>query len=136
MNDWNQWENQWRSWMPRRPSAKLKERLFSNPPVADELSAGTLTVRWRWLAPALGCLMLLSVTFNPRNSQMAYLAATGTNTLLEVLGGDPKSAAYLIAGFHSDRNGPPSETFPWTNGQRFLSSMGSFPLAKTNSLIR
>lgn len=122
--------------MPRRPSAKLKERLFSIPPEPNELGAASLSVRWRWLAPALGCLLLLSVTFNPRNSQVAYLAATGTNTLLEVLGGDTKAAAYLIAGFHSDRNGPTSETFPWTNGQRFLSSMGSFPLAKTNSLMR
>ena len=91
---------------------------------------------WRWLAPALGCLLLGAALLSSHNNGMAYLAATGTNNLLATLISNRSGAAYLVPGFHSERNAFKGETFEWTNSHGSFSSMGSFPLMITNSLIR
>ncbi len=79
--------------------------------------------------------MLMSITFNSRTDRMAYLATADTNHLLGSFITNRIPPAYLMADFHSDRNGPHGNTFEWTNERQINSSMGSFPLTKTNSLI-
>jgi hypothetical protein len=136
MNDWNQWENLLRSWTPRPPSARLRKRVFASGAQIERPDALASGGSWRWLAPALGCLLLVSTLSGTRNNRMAYLAVTSTNNLLDLFINNRSYAAYIVPGFHSDRNALKRESFEWTSGRGSISSMGSFPLMITNSLIR
>ena len=64
MKEMDSLENRLRSCQPRRPSAKLKRRLFAAP--------ASLTPKAAWLlgtlAPATACLMLTVSAFNPANN--------------------------------------------------------------------
>ena len=125
-----------RSWTPRRPSTKLSRKLFAR----RDLSLGvTSTDRFGarlWLAPVLGCFLVLSSLFNAKNHPMSSLDGGATNTLLGTLMSNQSSAAYLMAGFHSRQNGLGVDTLEWTNARASLSSLGSFPALRTNSLMR
>lgn len=106
-------EIQLQSWAPRRPSAKLKRRIFAvaAPTTLEESPA----FRFRWLAPATAALVLLALLANPREGGMAR---AGTNSVLFAVASNYPSV-------HSQHNGPPSDTFEWTNGNGFPSSIRS-----------
>ena len=55
MNDWNELEDRLRSWNPRPPSAKLKQRLFG-PAAAGESGGSPGGEARSWLIPALAWL--------------------------------------------------------------------------------
>lgn len=133
MNGWNHWETRLRSWTPRRPSAKLKAQLFG--------PAVTAARRRRypaaWLAPATVCLLLLFVTFNQRDGELARMAASSNQfPMMAVTMSNMSFAAYLPGSFVNDQNAVRSETFEWTNHGHSFSSIPSFPQSRTNYLKR
>src|SRR5882762_7908324 len=74
MKETNQLENQLRSWIPRRPSADLKARIFQHAPSAAPGSTALAeeVFPWlsgfRWVAPGFAAL-LLSLVLLGRNPQ-------------------------------------------------------------------
>ena len=68
----NELEMQLRSWVPRRPSAKLESRIFGQ----DQDSAELVPVfRLRWLAPATVTFLLMCILVNQRSGPV--LSITG-----------------------------------------------------------
>ena len=43
MNDWNQWEQHLNGWIPRRPSRRIKRRLFATAATAGDESVWPLS---------------------------------------------------------------------------------------------
>ena len=134
MNDSNHWVSQLRSWTPRPPSRAVRQNLFSGPEPAD--APRDLTASWGWLAPVLGCLLVLAGVFNPRDRELSTLNGADTNNLLAIVMTQRNHAAYFTSGFHSRQNAVVSDTFEWTNAQGLPSSVGSFSPFNTNSLMR
>lgn len=136
MNNSNDWESPLRSWMPRHPSTKLRREIFANRDKSLATAPRDRIGARLWLAPVLGCFMVLASLFNAKDHEMASLTGSATNTLLATLISNQSSAAYLMAGFHSRQNGMGVETLEWTNAQGSFSSLGSFPALRTNRLMR
>ena len=133
---WNPVEHQLRSWTPRNPSAKLKERLFpgAQPDVVTPF-ANEVGGRWAWLAPVMGCFLAMLVVSGSRTGQYAgFQAATPTNWLAAVAS-NQSYAADIAGSFHSDQNALQRDLVAWTNVPRASGEVRSFPLGKTNSLI-
>ena len=120
-----------RSWTPRRPSAKLRSRIFSGAPTI-EVPSVAFGEPWRWLAPVMGLFLFVAIVSGPRNGQIDYLTAIGTNDLLAPLRND-RGYAYVMTSFHSKQN-TLEDSLEWTSRQRFISSTASLPLLNTNSL--
>ena len=116
-------ENQLHSWKPRRPSAKIKHRLY---PSHSAREAAALSLRW--LAPAAACLVLaltvaskdpgLSASAGRREMMMGLISSNlnYTNIL-------PKSDS-------PGRNGVLPASFEWTNLSDFTSSVSPFRRAE------
>jgi len=120
MNDLNDLELQLRSWVPRRPSARLKRRLFRRPAPDHEPER---SFRLSWLPPAIAALMLLFVLFNQHGSQA--LSSPGSNSMIALALSNQNAAAYLSGSFSREHNGLPTGTFEWTNGSGSTSGIGS-----------
>ncbi len=121
MKELNLPENQLHGWRPRRPSDRLKQRIFR---VATERS--TLALNWSGLAPAMVCLLfvLMAMHFNGANlwSHSRILTATSTN----------QGAIYWEpAGGQVSENQLHCVTFDWTNHGNFQSSIAF--ASRTNS---
>ena len=56
MNDWNQWEHLLSGWVPRRPSPKVKRRLFPSAPAAKHETPWAIS--WHWFAVASSFALL------------------------------------------------------------------------------
>ena len=83
------------------------------------------------------CLLLLFVTFTPRNGELARLAsASNQMPIMAVTLSNVSLAAYLPGSFANDQNAVRPDTFEWTNHGHSSSSMPSFPQARTNYLKR
>src|SRR5437660_6424449 len=131
MNKMNDLEIQLSSWAPRRPSARLKRRIFDSPPrpTASEgrsplMAHSGAGYRLRWLAPATAALVLLCMIFNHREGGIAS-GSTNSNSMVAMILSNQSVAAYLPAGLQREQNGPPTDTFEWTNGSGSTSSMRS-----------
>src|SRR5262245_27036555 len=99
-------ENQLRSWHPRRPSAKIKRRLFPNSSEETGLSL-------RWLAPAAACL-LLALTMA---SQQPGLSASSARQQA-IMGLISSNLSYTSLSTDSEKashNRISSTSFEWTN---------------------
>src|SRR5207253_9564785 len=124
MHEWNPWETQLRSWTPRRPSAGLKGRVFGP-------SVGVAPGRpfaFGWLAPATVCVLLLFVTFNQREGELARLAASSDQVpLMAMTLSNMSFAAYLPGSFAHDQNAVRPDGLEWTNHGHSPSSIPSFP---------
>ncbi len=133
MNEWNPLERQLRSWRPRRPSARLKARVFGQA-VAIERER---RLAFGWLAPATVCLLLFLVTFSQRNAELTRLASASNQVPMMALTLSNLSfAAYLPGSSVNDRNAVRPDTFEWTNHGRSPSSIPAFPQSRTNYLKR
>jgi hypothetical protein len=120
MIELNELEMQLRSWVLRRPSARLKRRLFRRPAaVADSAPA----FRFSWLPPATAAALLLCVLFNQHSSQA--LSSSGANSIVAVALSNQSIAPWLPGSFSREHNGLPTGTFEWTNGSSSSSSIGS-----------
>jgi hypothetical protein len=132
MNNWNPTEQQLRSWTPRSPSAKLKNRLF---PAEDALDATDLAGRWAWLTPVMGCFLAMLVISGSRNNQGDYFSVPPTNWLAAAAS-NQSYAAYIAAGFHSEQNSPQQDPIEWTTSTSALDEVHPASSRATNSLIR
>jgi hypothetical protein len=114
MKETNPLETQLRSWQPRRPSARLKRRLFGIP----------LIPRAGWivgsLAPAAACLLITGSIYTPRHKVFAVVPLNGFKA------GSWSNAAYVVDGYADKQNHWASVTFDSTNRNGSGSTMGSF----------
>ena len=139
MNDWNDWETRLLAWAPRRPSPRVKERLFG--PARDrsrmptsEGSEGrrSRAALWPWLAPATGVLLLLVVTFSQRGFEVGRFTNSRPNARVAPSLSNQMLAVFLTGDSQSRQNGLLAGRIEWTNGGVFHSSTPSF--LRTNSL--
>src|SRR6266853_5120983 len=112
-------ETQLRCWVLRRPSARLKRRLFRKPLPVEEPAP---SFRLSWLPPATAALMLLCVLFNQHSSQA--ISSAGANSMVAVALSNQSIAPWLPGSFCREHNGLPSGTFEWTNGSGSSSGIG------------
>jgi hypothetical protein len=120
MNELNELEMQLRSWVPRRPSKRLKARLFGQP-LPSEVPEPSF--RLSWLPPATAVLLLLCVLFNQHSSQA--ISSASSNSMVAVALSNQSIAPWLPGSFSREHNGLPSGTFEWTNGNGSNSGIGS-----------
>lgn len=108
-----------RSWAPRRPSAKLKRRLF-----AIRLAAAAPPAHsWSWLAPATAALLVTGMLFNQRHCATLFEAGH-SGPLVAMILTNPSAAACLPAGFESEQNGWPADAFHHPNASQAISAPG------------
>jgi hypothetical protein len=122
MSELNELEIQLRSWVPRRPSARLKRRLFG-----QALPDREPAFRFSWLPPATAALLLLCVLFNQHSSQA--ISSAGANSMVAVALSNQNAAPWLKGSFSREHNGLPNTTFEWTNGNGSSSGIGSRSLS-------
>jgi hypothetical protein len=122
----NELEMQLRSWVPRRPSAKLRQQLFAQPSGATMPEEPVF--RLSWLAPATAALLLMCVLFNQRNGPAISGSSSAEPIFAMILSN--QSAAYLPSTFQPEQNRVPADTFEWTNGGSSTSSIRSLFLQK------
>ena len=122
MKEMDSLENRLRSCQPRRPSAKLKRRLFAAP--------ARLLPKAAWLlgslAPATACVLLTFAAFNPANTGNLL----GHEPLTAMILSNQSYAAYASDNYRGTENRLSSVTFDWTNHSGFPSSMAPFSPAK------
>ena len=137
MNDMNDLETLLRSWALRRPSAKLKQRLFATPMVAAQTAgpsaatnSQTPLLQFGWLAPAAACCLAVLAVFGPRSN--STLSRSNPAPMVAVILSNQSYAAYLPGSFEREQNALPRDTFEWTNGYSSTSSMRSRSPFKTD----
>jgi len=102
-------EKQLRLWAPRRPSARLKRRLFGRPQAQRPLGFSL-----NWLAPATAALLVVWVVFNQPDS--ASFSETGkSGAMVAMILSNQSGAASPVDRFESEQNNLPANTFEWTN---------------------
>jgi hypothetical protein len=118
MNETKELEAQLRSWALRRPSPRIEKRLARHRP-----GETPTPVRFGWLAPVTAVLLLACMIVNQHNSPPA---GSGVDApLVAMILSNQSSAAYLPGSFQQDQNIITANTFDWTNGSRFTSSIRS-----------
>jgi len=113
-------EKQLRLWALRRPSARLKRRLFGRSqgetPVPFSLS---------WLAPATAALIVMFVVFHQPGSA-AFSEAGKSGPLVAMILSNQSAAASLVDRFESEQNNLPVDTFKWANRSSPTTSVNYF----------
>ena len=138
MNELTESEIQLRSWAPRRPSGRLERRILKaaavapspdrQSPITDHPSPG---FRLRWLAPATAALVLLCVLYNQRTGD-SLGGSTNASPFVAMILSNRSVVAYLPS-FQREQNGPPADTFEWTNGSGSTSSIRSLLAPKAQN---
>ena len=145
MKELTELEIQLRSWAPRPPSARLEQNLFASHPPGEATDHASRVTRHpspvtrhasrvtrhglpgfhlRWIAPATAALVLLCVLYNQREAGSAGSPANA-GRFLAVISSNQSAAAYLPSSFQRAQNGPPADTFKWTNVSGSTSSIRS-----------
>jgi len=117
-------ETQLLSWAPRRPSARLKKRLF----LRGRGDAPT-PFGFQWLVPATAALLFVGLVFNQRNSS-AISGSSSSTPMVAMIMSNQSAAAYLPGSFTRDQNILSADTFDWTNGSSLTSSISSLSSVK------
>ena len=125
MKEMNLLETQLRSWQPRRPSARLRRRLFAAPARVMPQMAWFLG----WLAPATACALLTLSVFNSGNS---LPGSPSRHEPMVAMMLSNRYAAYVSGAFQSGQNDPPSVTFDRTNRSGSTSGLPSFLPGRIN----
>jgi hypothetical protein len=115
-------ETQLRSWQPRRPSAKLKQRIFTDPHTAPTMPVWSL----RWLTPAAAGLLLAVAALDHDNNVSSGHSVHGP--MIAILASN--QIAYLPGDYQQGQNRLPDFTFEWTNRGGSTSSIHSFRPAR------
>ena len=131
MNNTKDLEMQLRMWAPRRPSPKLKEKLFGSQlaPAVEHATRNTEHVspafRLSWLVPATVALVAMCLIFNQRNSP-ALVGSAHSGPMVAMILSNQSAAAYLPASYHPAMGRQNRlDTFEWTNRSASTSSIGS-----------
>ena len=133
------WEERLASWKPRPPSPRVKRTLFGT---AADPAGSTAAVAlvgsppWRWLVPALGCLILVFLAAGSFSVGRKRLVPDGAGAMIASVVSNFNNAAYLTAALHSGQNALRTETLEWTVSPRSTSNGGSFRLIGTNILLQ
>jgi len=128
MNEMNSLEDQLKSWRPRRPSAGLERRLFG-----ARSKVPSLTQAFGLLAPAVACLLFVGVIARQPEGRALQLGGDDEK-LVAVLLSNQNYAAFLPGSFKNEQNR--WDTFEWTNGGGFTSSIHPFPKGRTDGSDR
>jgi hypothetical protein len=138
MNDWNDLENQLRSWIPRPPSARVKARLFAPTGAhtaalpAEELVG---PANWHWLAPAMALFVLCMFVAGKTPAPLPGFAGLSSTSLVATVAFDePHLASYSAASHHSEANMPPVTKFVSGSGAR-IQSPAALPLLPTTNTL-
>jgi hypothetical protein len=125
MNEKNWVETQLDSWQPRRPSARIKRRLFPAASASREL------VRWlNWLAPATVCMLVALAAF--RQEDGGASASSRPESLTAMILSNRSDVAYLPGGSSQVEQNLLPATFEFTNRNGSTSTMGFTPFTKAN----
>jgi hypothetical protein len=126
-------EQKLQSWVPRRPSAKIKANLFQPKAAEEELDFPAFR---RWLVPGTALFAAL-FTFHAQSSRpgLQWVSSPSTSFVAAVEIAQPQMASYASLD-HSDHNLIPmtSAVFDWTNGSHSLTT--TVPVLDKNSLIQ
>jgi len=130
MNNWNDLENQLRSWKPRAPSEKVKARLFGGAAghAAAAVDAGHPVSHpaWHWLAPAMAVFLFGMFVVGRHPGGLGP-----TSGVLAQFGMmEPERARES----HYANNSVQITTIDWTNGSHSLTTAP--PVSGTNRLIQ
>ena len=117
----NDLERQLRSWVPRRPSARLERHLF---PRARK-HRHSLGFRLGWLAPATASLLLAALLMG-QHSGRALGSATAAPMVALMLS-NQSAAAYLPGTFQGENNRLPPG-YQWTASTGGISNPNILPL--------
>jgi hypothetical protein len=109
-------ETQLRSWCPRRPSAGLKQKIFS-----AEAVVPTATWLWGGLAPTMACALLTLMAFNHGGDGL------GQKPMMAMVLSNQTLATYAVDGTQIAQNHVAAVTFDWTNRSAFKSSIRFTP---------
>jgi hypothetical protein len=118
-------ENQLHSWKPRRPSAKIKRRLY---PSHSAREAAALSLRW--LAPAAACL-ILALTVASRDPGLSASSAR-REAMMGLISSNLNFTNILPKSDSPGRNGVLPASFEWTNLSGITSSISPFSPARMN----
>ena len=103
MNDWNQWEHQLSGWVPRRPSARLEQRLFPSPPAIERETPWV--VSWQLLAATTSVVLLTVVVWSQSTFAPVRSSALRSSSLLASLSlSNQNLASYYSPHRHSAQN--------------------------------
>jgi hypothetical protein len=125
MKETNLLETRLRSWQPRRPSAKLKHRIFLTP---ADASHRLLVQSLRCLAPAAAAVLTALAAFTQGG---AVAGGASRHVLLTGMMGS-NQVECLPLDYQQDHNRIARITFDWTNRSESTSSIGSFLPGRTN----
>jgi hypothetical protein len=132
MNEWNELEKQLAACQPRRPSARLRLRIFGR----GGTGAGAPRVMWPWVAPATATMLWLFVSLGDHSAGLDSLAPARPSFLL-ALNPSNQSLAVLTAGDSQSRqNVADVRRFEWTTSVGIPSSVPSRMHLGTNGLKR
>ena len=134
MNEMNNLETQLRTWVPRRLSPKLKQRLFAHQTqavTAAEAPSAPL-FRLNWLAPAMAAFVMMCVLFNQRHGG-SFASSSNSGPMVALILSNQSAAAYLPGSFERQHNHLGGETFESTNGSSSTSSISSLPRLRGKS---
>lgn len=128
------------SWMPRRPSARLREKIFADLSPAKHLPR---RFSWNWLAPLSVSAFTMLVVLSGRSHADVHFGAPDTNlffasmTMTSLPGlSSGASGAFTLTkhDLNLEQNVWREAIFESTNLSRTPSSKRPLPLERTNSL--
>ncbi|MGD0207749.1 MAG: hypothetical protein ABSC89_09115 [Verrucomicrobiota bacterium] len=125
MKEMNWLETQLNSWEPRRPSARIKRRLFPTPATRLEVA-----MAFNWLAPATVCMLLVLAVFKQENNISA--ASPRHDPVVAMMMSNSSSVPYLTGGSSQIEHNILPATFESTNRSDSTSTIGFTPFTKPN----
>jgi bacteriorhodopsin len=125
MKEMNWLETQLNSWEPRRPSARIKRRLFPTPSTRPQMA-----MAFNWLAPATVCMLLALVVFKQETNISA--ASPRHDPMVAMMLSNQSSVAYLTGGLSQIRHNILPATFESTNRSGSTSTIRFTPFTKPN----
>ena len=128
MKEMKDLETQLHSWVPRQPSAKLKRKLFPARLQMPDLPSG---FGLGWLVPATAAVLLTGVLVNQHIGPSTSTEAN-TGPLVATILSNQSAAAYFTHSFQREQNALPTDTFEFTNGAGFTSSIHSLWAPRVN----
>src|SRR6186997_2051772 len=105
MRNWDSNEDQYRKWIPRRPSPELRQRIFGKPALAGA-AARTISDFSRWLVPAFGCFVLVVGGLTQHVSE--HVAPARETNLFSAQNGQKSRIMLAEARQHSEINALPT----------------------------
>lgn len=121
----NMLENRLRSWQPRRPSPKVKRRLFG---ATAQRQAINLSLRW--FAPAAACLLLAFAIMNENPAISGVSSAR--QPLIGLISSNFMYTNFLPGSRPQGHNSVAPASFEWTNPGGFTSNVSPFSPARIN----